>query len=153
VQTDLARFSILPARTASWHGGMALACLIALPLLQAGPAAAQVCDKVAGPGWTPANGPVAMGPAWYAPVIAGLLIAWFAGKPWLTFLAGAVAAIMAAMGALAPLVDEQVYNLAISEGCISRENDIMDMVLNAGLALGYVLLGLWQRHRSASALP
>ncbi|PRH85186.1 hypothetical protein C5L14_22255 [Labrys okinawensis] len=76
--------------------------------------------------------------------------AWFARRPWLSFLAALAAVPVILLGVLESLTDESmIYKWAVEEGCVSRVLDNMNMLLNVGLMLGCFLLGFWQRRSRA----
>ncbi|WP_454815896.1 hypothetical protein [Labrys neptuniae] len=123
--------------------GLALWFAMTVPVL------AEVCDKVVGDAWSPDDGPALFRYSWTAVVLVCVVGAWFSRQPWLSFLVASTATAMMLFSLLGALTDEPVYSFAVGEGCISRELDIIDMLLNAGSALGCVLLGFWQRRSRA----
>lgn len=135
---------------------MPVRCLALLLLLQAAPAAAEVCDKVAGDGWTPDQGPVAaltwqtgvvmlVAFATVAFVIVRLrsrALAWIAG-------AGALAlALLSVRWAVFPDRDP-IRAAAILEGCVA-ETSIPATLVRVCFFLTAAASFLWMARRRAS---
>lgn len=124
--------------------------------LQAVPAAAEVCDKVVGEGWTPDQGPVAT-PTWQAGVVMLVAFATVAfvivrlRSRALTGIAGLGALALAFLsGWWAVFPDrDPIRAAAILEGCVA-ETSIPATLVRVSFFLTAAAAFLWMARRRAS---
>lgn len=120
--------------------------VLASTLVMLSPAFAEVCDKVAGDNWQPADGPVwtfhlASGLPTGFILVGGLVLVGFAQLRWLAYGGSTILAIMIAFVLTDMIQMHDVYRAAIREGCRSFETDLFNLGLMIAFALAYAWLG------------
>lgn len=121
-----------------------LALLVALSLCaQVTPVLAEVCDKIAGEGWTPDQGPVGLSLQarlfWFVGLVA---VAALAKRVWLSGILCFLAMLSLALLWLeAP--EEPIWQAAMREGCV-RPTALADVILEYLAVATFAALTLFQ---------
>jgi hypothetical protein len=129
------------------------AAIVLAATLLTSPAAAEVCDKVAGDNWRPEQAqwllalPVGLEMAAFAGVLA---LAMFLKERWLCFLGAAFAAIRS-LSVAGWIFEDDIYSAAVSEGCASLRVDLAHIGVLIALGLVCTWFGFRPRRQHAEA--
>lgn len=121
-------------------------------LLWSGAAMAEVCDKVTGNDyWLPEGaGPVTETAIELAGILGLLVAVYFAKISFLAYLMTAVL-LFRALFVVAWMVEDDIYSMAVREGCKSLPVDLIHIALLVALAIVCIWLGYRSRGRHAEA--